>query len=54
MNKFQLSTFDKQYDEIDKEVKFCKNCVVPDKDQELSLIQMVFASLVYGHMKKIL
>ena len=31
MNKFQLSTFDKQYDEIDKEVKFCKNCVVSNQ-----------------------
>ena len=31
MKKFELSTFDKQYDELEKEVKFCSNCVVSNQ-----------------------
>ena len=31
MKKFELSTFDKQYAEIDKNVQFCSNCVVSNQ-----------------------
>lgn len=49
--KFELSTFDKQYDEIDKNIIFCKNCVVSNQRPRTKFIDGVCSACIWSHEK---